>query len=105
MTEPTAPAPAPDPRIVTPTGGHAERVSTVVRYLEKNRDKFTEDAAGPEEDSQGVEMAAELALAEFGDFLSECVKVKQLLDLEGFGGGSGRVIHVDLLTSKHSKLS
>ena len=44
MTEPTAPAPAPDPRIVTPTGGHAERVSTVVRYLEKNRDKFTEDA-------------------------------------------------------------
>jgi hypothetical protein len=43
MTEPIAPAPSPDPRIVTPTGGHAERVSTVVRYLERNRAGFTED--------------------------------------------------------------
>ena len=44
MTEPNAPAPLPDPRIVTPTGGHAERVKTVARYLESNRDRFTEDA-------------------------------------------------------------
>ena len=44
MTEPKAPAPSPDQLIVTPTGGHAERVSTVARYLETNRDRFTEDA-------------------------------------------------------------
>ncbi len=44
MTEPNAPAPSPDPGIATPTGSHPERVSTVVRYLESNRDRFTEDA-------------------------------------------------------------
>jgi hypothetical protein len=44
MTEPKAPASSPDQLIVTPTGGHAERVSTVARYLETNRDRFTEDA-------------------------------------------------------------
>lgn len=44
MTEPNVPTPSPDPRLATPTGGHAERVSTVVRYLERNRDRFTEDA-------------------------------------------------------------
>jgi hypothetical protein len=43
MTEPNVPA-SPDQLIVTPTGGHAERVSTVARYLETNRDRFTEDA-------------------------------------------------------------
>ena len=43
MTEPNAPAPWPDPRIGTPTGGHAERVSSVLRYLERNRVGFTED--------------------------------------------------------------
>jgi cation transport ATPase len=44
MTEPTVPPASPEPRIATPTGGHAERVSTVARYLETNRDRFTEDA-------------------------------------------------------------
>jgi hypothetical protein len=44
MIEPNAPSPSPGPPIKTPMGGHAERVSTVVRYLEANRDRFTEDA-------------------------------------------------------------
>jgi hypothetical protein len=44
MTGPGSPVPSSDPRIVTPTGGHAERVATVVRYLESNRDRFTEEA-------------------------------------------------------------
>jgi hypothetical protein len=44
MTEPNAPASSPEQLIVTPTGGRAERVSTVARYLETNRDRFTEDA-------------------------------------------------------------
>ena len=44
MTDPDAPAPSADSRTVTPTGGHAERVATVVRYLESNRDRFTEEA-------------------------------------------------------------
>jgi hypothetical protein len=44
MTETGSPAPSPEPRIVTPTGGHAERVATVVRYLGTNRDRFTEEA-------------------------------------------------------------
>jgi len=44
MTEPNVPAPTPDPRVANPTGGHAERVSTLARYLERNRDRFTEDA-------------------------------------------------------------
>jgi hypothetical protein len=43
MTEANAPGSVPDPRIVTPTGGHADRVKTVARYLETNRDRFTED--------------------------------------------------------------
>jgi hypothetical protein len=44
MTEPNVPGPSSDPPIVTPTGGRAERVSTLVRYLETNRGRFTEDA-------------------------------------------------------------
>ena len=43
MSEPNGAASS-GPRIAAPTGGHAERVSTVARYLDSNRDRFTEDA-------------------------------------------------------------